>query len=113
MEDFYTKSKYFFMWQKYYYLMKLERMKLTVAAMYYDTRTKRSVLKTLKVRANRTSQIKKMCCAFKKNRYTKLTDFLSVTPTDNTIQESTLKLIFAVNFHRMKIQHKYFKILRN
>ena len=113
MENSYLKSKYFLMWQKYYFLMKLERMKLTVAAKYYDTRIKRAVLNSLKVRANKTNQIKKMCFALKKNRFTKLMDFLKVTPTDNTIQESTLKLIFAVNFHRMKIQHKYFKILRN
>lgn len=88
-------------------------MELTVAARYCDTKIKRRVLNSLKVRANKTSQIKKMCFALKKNRYTNLTDFLSVTSTDNVIQESTLKLIFAVNFHRMKIQHKYFQIFRN
>lgn len=101
------------MWQKYHLLVKLETMKLTVAGRYYETRIKRVVLKTLKLRANKTIQIKKMCFALKKNRFTNLTDFLNVTPTNNTIQESTLKLIFAINFHRMKIQQKYFKILRN
>lgn len=113
MQDFYIMSKYLFIWQKYYLKMKLERMQLSVAANYYDTRIKRAVFIHLKVRANKTRRIKKMCFALKKDRYTKLTDFLSATSTDITLQESTLKLIFAVHFYRMKILQKYFKILRN
>lgn len=113
MEDFYFKSKYYFLWRKYFLLVKLEKMKLEVATRYYDTRIKRAVLYGLKIRAIKSSQIRKMCYALKKNRYTNITDFLNVNQSDNIIHESTLKLIFAVNFYRMKIQHKYFKNLRN
>lgn len=94
---------YFNKFRKLLLIQKVEKLKFSVAASFSKHSLLKNFFKSWQRQANRTKETVKMCYEISRRRYS-LEKFLTLSQ----LRQSTLKFIFAVHHHRMKILKKYF-----
>lgn len=96
---------------------KLFKLELDLVDNFYKRKLKANALNAFKSNVQEMRMIRSLCDAVKLTKFLKVSDFLSYTRSFEMgegmrVAERDKKMIFAINFNRVRMMRKYFNLWR-